>query len=74
MAWDAQKEYGIYERRLARSEFALMIHGDSPSSGRLYDTMAYGAIPIVISDSLWHVGLPFPGKVCVHAGFPHLHL
>ena len=74
MTWEAQHEYKIYERRLACSEFALMIHGDSPSSGRLYDTLAYGTIPIIISDRLWHSGLPFPGKVCVHAGFLLLHL
>ena len=52
----------LYARRLARSDFALMVRGDSPSSRRLYDALAFGAVPVIISDRLWHVALPFPGK------------
>jgi len=52
----------LYAHRLARSDFALMVRGDSPSSRRLYDALAYGAVPIIISDRLWHVAMPFPGK------------
>lgn len=59
-------QYKLYEHRLERSEFALMIHGDSPTSRRLYDAFAYGTVPIIVSNRLWHVGMPFPGKVINH--------
>ncbi|KAK9834898.1 hypothetical protein WJX81_007246 [Elliptochloris bilobata] len=55
--------YNLYEHRLERSQFSLMIKGDSPSSQRLYDSLAYGTIPVIISNRLWHTGMPFPGKV-----------
>jgi len=57
----------LYEQRLQRSEFALMIlSGDAPNSRRIFDAFAYGAVPIVISDRPWHVAMPFAGKVSSH--------
>lgn len=44
---------------LLRSRFALCLRGDIPTSPRPYDAMRYGAIPLIVSDHIWRVGLPF---------------
>lgn len=41
------------------SKFSLIMHGDSPSTSRLYDAIASGSIPIIISRFLERDGLPF---------------
>ena len=53
--------YGRYNPSeiLRRSRYALCMRGDIPTSPRPYDAMRYGAIPILLSDSLPRVGLPF---------------
>lgn len=54
----------LYSHRLQQSEeFCLMISGDTPSSRRLFDAFAHGAVPIIISNRLWHVAMPFPVQV-----------
>ena len=45
---------------MRRSRYNLVLRGDSPSSRRLYDGVAVGAMTVVVSDHLWTVGLPFP--------------
>ena len=50
-----------------RSIFCLSPAGDTPSSARLFDAIASGCIPVIISDEL---ELPFEGildyrKVCM---------
>ena len=40
--------------------FCFAPRGDTPTSRRLSDGMAYGAIPIFISDELAQHGVPFP--------------
>ncbi|KAK9834813.1 hypothetical protein WJX81_000717 [Elliptochloris bilobata] len=62
-SWNASAPGRLYEHRLQRSEFSLVIRGDTPSSARLYDALAYGVIPIIVSNDLWAIGLPFPGRV-----------
>lgn len=44
---------------MARTRFALCPRGDTPSSTRPYDAIASGAIPVIISDHVWRVGMPF---------------
>lgn len=50
---------GSFRERMARARFNLVLRGDSPSSRRLYDGMAVGTLPVLVSDELWSVGLPF---------------
>ena len=40
--WNASAPGRLYEQRLARSEFSLIIRGDSPSTSRLYDALVNG--------------------------------
>ena len=44
---------------MARARFNLVLRGDSPSSRRIYDGLAAGALSVLVSDQLWSVGLPF---------------
>ena len=44
---------------LSRARFSLCLRGDIPSSPRPYDSFRYGAIPIIISDHVWRMGMPF---------------
>ena len=44
---------------MARARFALCPRGDTPTSTRPYDAIAYGAIPIIVSDHVWRMGMPF---------------
>ena len=44
---------------MRRARFNLVLRGDSPSSRRLYDGLAVGALSVLVSDELWSVGLPF---------------
>ena len=44
---------------MARAKYNLVLRGDSPSSRRLYDGIAAGAVSVLVSDELWSVGLPF---------------
>ena len=48
------------------SKFTLVIHGDTPSTSRLYDAISSGSIPIVISSDIYFQGLPFLTKVPYH--------
>ena len=50
---------GSFRERMAAARFNLVIRGDSPSSRRLYDGLAVGTLPVLVSDELWSVGLPF---------------
>lgn len=44
-SWNASAPGRLYEQRLARSEFSLIIRGDSPSTSRLYDALVNGVRP-----------------------------
>jgi hypothetical protein len=44
---------------MARARFNLVLRGDSPSTRRLYDGIAAGALTVFVSDQTWAVGLPF---------------
>lgn len=50
-------DYGI------DSKYFLMIHGDSPSSSRLYDAIHLGAIPFIIADNFTQQAMPFPDEL-----------
>lgn len=52
-----------YTNFLINSKFSLIIHGDTPSTSRLYDSISSGCLPIVISSELYEQGLPFTSKV-----------
>ena len=45
------------------SKFALIIHGDSSTTSRLYDAIYNGLIPIIISPTIFKDGLPFESIV-----------
>jgi len=45
------------------SKYNLMIHGDTPSSSRLYDAIHFGSIPIIISASFRERAMPFPDEL-----------
>ena len=49
----------MFRSLMRRSRFNLVLRGDSPSSRRLYDGIAVGAISVLVSDQTWTVGLPF---------------
>ena len=51
--------FDIVMNQTRNSRFGIFTRGDTPSSQRLYDLLAAGTIPIIISDSLGRVGLPF---------------
>lgn len=61
LATDSMKSK--YVNYLVDSKFALVIHGDTPSTSRLYDAISSGAIPIIVSSDLYIEGLPFIDKV-----------
>ena len=44
---------------LLRTRFALCLRGDIPTSPRPYDAMRCGAIPLMVSDNIARMGLPF---------------
>uniref|UniRef100_A0A7S4BPF1 Exostosin GT47 domain-containing protein n=1 Tax=Chrysotila carterae TaxID=13221 RepID=A0A7S4BPF1_CHRCT len=44
---------------LSRARFLLCPRGDTPSSNRLVEAFAFGAIPVLLSDRIYQVGLPF---------------
>ena len=44
-SWDPKATERLYEHRLQWSEFSLIVRGDTPSSARLYDALAYGVSP-----------------------------
>lgn len=52
-----------YQNYSMDTKFSLMIHGDSPTSARLYESIANGQIPIIISSNIYVMGLPFISRV-----------
>lgn len=48
-----------FRSRIASAKFNLLLRGDSPTSRRLYDGVASGAVPVLVSDLIWALGLPF---------------
>ena len=44
---------------LRRARFSLCLRGDVPSSPRPYEAIRFGAIPVIVSDHLWRIGIPF---------------
>ena len=49
----------VFRSLMRRARFNLVLRGDSPSSRRLVDGIAAGALSVLVSDELWTVGLPF---------------
>ena len=52
-----------YENFAYDSKFALVIHGGTSSTSRLYDAITNGQIPIIISTTIAYHGLPFVRQV-----------
>ena len=52
-----------YKNYLIQSKFSLIIHGDTPTTSRLYDAISNLQIPIILSPTIYHTGLPFLEKV-----------
>ena len=52
-----------YQKYSLDSKFALIIHGDTGTTSRLYDAITNGQIPIIISTTIAYHGLPFRNKV-----------
>jgi hypothetical protein len=63
--WDPDSPVGFdvpQDKWLAgwsQSKFCLVIRGDTPSTHAFYSAIRSGCIPVVISDMLQYVGLPF---------------
>lgn len=49
-------------KKMKRSLFCLVPRGDSPTTSRLYDSIACGCIPIVLSDDIGK-HLAFPNRI-----------
>ena len=45
---------------MRRAEFVLYVRGDTPTTSRLQEALVAGALPIIVSDQLFRVGLAFP--------------
>lgn len=63
MGCRAEMAAGIYMGLGADSKYTLMIHGDSPSSSRLYDAFQFGSVPIIISQGFRVHATPYPDDV-----------
>lgn len=48
-----------WNRGWPKSRYCLVIRGDTPTSHALYHAVAHGCIPVIISDYIQHVGIPF---------------
>ena len=48
---------------LTRARFVMSPRGDSPMTARLYESVAFGTIPIFVSDRHYQVGAPFQAFV-----------
>lgn len=59
---DVKGAWSTYNTDIRASRFGLHIRGDNPGSNRLYDLIAAGTIPIVVSDHV-NLTLPFPNVV-----------
>lgn len=51
-----QRATGNYAHNMLTSKYCLMVHGDTPTSRRLYDALAAGCVPIIIDDPLLTTG------------------
>ena len=49
-----------YLNLMRHAQFSLVILGDTPSTSRMYDAISAGTVPVIVSDEIWAVGLPFP--------------
>jgi len=51
---------GRYEPDIQlRAEFTVAPRGDNPTSPRIYEAPAFGAIPIIVSDDIYKYAMPF---------------
>jgi hypothetical protein len=66
-AWcQGQRVTYDYFYQLAHSQFCLMIRGDTLTSNRLFDCLHYGVLPVILSDGIEQLGLPFVDLVPWH--------
>lgn len=49
-----------------QSKYWLVIHGDTPSTSRLYDAVQLGAVPFVISADFDYYAMPYPEDLAWH--------
>lgn len=58
MIKDTMKHYAgnSYEVGMTHSSFCLVLEGDTPTSARLFDSIAAGCVPLILSDA---ISLPF---------------
>ena len=47
------------QQMLSRTVFGICTRGDVPTSPRPYDTIRHGAIPVILGDNVWALGMPF---------------
>jgi len=59
---DTAKHYtgNSYERGMQRASFCLVLEGDTPTSARLFDSIAAGCVPLILSDE---ITLPFASQL-----------
>ena len=49
----------FYDSYSILSKFAIVVHGDSSTTSRLYDAVANLQIPVILSPTIYYEGLPF---------------
>ncbi|KAL1495943.1 hypothetical protein AB1Y20_014585 [Prymnesium parvum] len=66
---DSQCQYALKRRAarsMAQSRFCPVASGDTPTTGRLFDAVSCGCVPIIVSDDIqlpFPVTMPFPTAV-----------
>jgi len=53
------RSFDTYASLGGRSNYSLVIHGDSPSTSRLYDGFEFDQVPVIISDGWRETAMPF---------------
>jgi hypothetical protein len=60
----SSKDYvGDYIQLGRDSKFVLALHGDTPSSSRVYDAFQFGAVPIFVAPGWVSYAIPFPNEI-----------
>jgi len=55
----AGRSYGEYVLLGGQSNYSLVIHGDSPSTSRIYDGIVFDQVPVIVSDGWKEMAMPF---------------
>jgi len=53
------RSFANYTYMGGQSNYSLVIHGDTPSTSRLYDGLVFDQVPVIISDTWRSLAMPF---------------